>query len=111
MNDMARVGAADGGFGSSDPAPHAAVPAAGAIPASRSGAYLADGTVPIGEVLEISGAGSRVAIDLAALRSYANEADAIACQMSTKYQQLFAQLAHLLVLETITHSGYVVIST
>ena len=37
--------------------------------------YMADGTVPIGEVLEISGAGSRVAIDLAALRGYADEVD------------------------------------
>ena len=91
MNDMARGrtgggaadgpagggfdGAAVGGFCGSDPASLADVAAARPVPMNRPMPYMADGTVPIGEVLEISGAGSRVAIDLAALRGYADEVD------------------------------------
>lgn len=42
---------------------------------------------------------------------YASKADARACQTSAAYQQLFAQMAHLVVLESIAYSEYVVIST
>ena len=76
MNDMARHGA-PGSFGLSDGSrqavPIEAKPPAPA-PASRV-PHRADGTVAIGEVLEISGSGSRVAIDLQALRDYAGETD------------------------------------
>ncbi len=75
MNDMANGGINGGGFGAADPAQCVEVAAPHVAPPNRSIGYMSDGTLPIGEVLEISGAGSRVAIDLEALRSYADEAD------------------------------------
>ncbi|MFN8491610.1 MAG: hypothetical protein U0350_28690 [Caldilineaceae bacterium] len=42
---------------------------------------------------------------------YASEADALACQASGEYQQLFLQSVALLCVETITYTGYAVIST
>lgn len=42
---------------------------------------------------------------------YANEADALACRGSVAYQQLFRQGADLLRVETLTQTGYTVIST
>ena len=66
MNDMAKIAAANG---------TTKAPERPAHPASRRLPDLVDGTVPIGEVREISGAGSRVAIDLEALQAYGGEAD------------------------------------
>lgn len=42
---------------------------------------------------------------------YASKADALACQTSPAYQQLFAQMAHMVVIESITTNEYTVIST
>jgi len=42
---------------------------------------------------------------------YASEAEALTCQMSEAYQQPFAQLAGMLVSETLVQTGHTVIST
>jgi len=42
---------------------------------------------------------------------YTSETDALACQASGEYQQLFLQGVDLLCVETMTHTGYTVIST
>lgn len=42
---------------------------------------------------------------------YVSEADALACQASTAYQHLFGQGVDLLCIETLTHTGYTVISS
>ena len=42
---------------------------------------------------------------------YTDEATALICEMSAPYQQLYAQLAHLVIFETVTQTGYTVIST
>lgn len=41
---------------------------------------------------------------------YTDEAEALACQMRADYQQLFWQMAHLVLFETVAVSGYTVIS-
>ncbi|MCE7986635.1 MAG: hypothetical protein DYG89_36135 [Caldilinea sp. CFX5] len=42
---------------------------------------------------------------------YACEAEALAGQASDVYQELFGQSADLLQVETVTHTGYIIIST
>lgn len=42
---------------------------------------------------------------------YASAADALDCRASDVYQELFQQSADLLYVETVTHTGYTIIST